>query len=66
MTVNKKKIRLVTDGVVFPKDFWVEGYMFEKIVKGNFKSSGLIYVPTKLIGKRVQVILIPKGEELLI
>jgi len=66
MTVNKKKIKLITDGVILPREFLVEGYMFEKVVKGNFKSSGLIYVPTKLIGQRVQVILIPKGEELLL
>ena len=63
---REKKIKLIEEKILVPKDFWVEGYIMEKVVRGDSNGSGRLYLPKRLIGKRVQVIIIPKQEELLI
>jgi len=63
---REKKIKLIEEKILVPKDFWVEGFIMEKIVRGDSNGSGRLYLPRRLIGKRVQVIIIPKPDELML
>ena len=55
---KEERIQLSLNDLI---DLAVKGYDFEKEIKRESHSSGVIRVPSKFVGQTFRVILIPKG-----